>query len=169
VKVEVDVAPRLAEVYIDPDLVSQVLLNVTLNAIQAMPKGGVLRYEVKKVRRRRAPRGPGRRSGDHAVPEGGGTGPWMEVQQIRVSDTGVGIPRGVLAQLFDPFFSTKAGGTGLGLSISQTIMQEHGGAIEVASREGHGTTVLLSFPVEKRHGERREHHPHARRTDPARR
>jgi signal transduction histidine kinase len=74
---------------------------------------------------------------------------------VRVLDTGAGIPRGTLSKLFDPFFSTKPGGTGLGLSISQTIMQEHGGAIEVASREGHGTTVLLNFPVEKRHGERR--------------
>ncbi|HVP70553.1 MAG TPA: ATP-binding protein, partial [Gemmatimonadaceae bacterium] len=76
-------------------------------------------------------------------------------QQLRVSDTGPGIPRGVMAKLFDPFFTTRAGGTGLGLSISQTIMQEHGGSIEIASREGRGTTVLLNFPVEKRHGERR--------------
>ena len=72
-----------------------------------------------------------------------------------MSDTGGGIPRGQLSKLFDPFFSTKPHGTGLGLSISQTIMQEHGGTIEVASREGRGTTVLLNFPVEKRHGERR--------------
>jgi signal transduction histidine kinase len=80
-----------------------------------------------------------------------------------VSDTGVGIPRGVLAKLFDPFFSTKPQGTGLGLSISQTIMHEHGGSIEVASREGRGTTVLLNFPVEKRNGERRTGDPDARR------
>ena len=72
-----------------------------------------------------------------------------------MTDTGPGIPRGVLGKLFDPFFSTKPRGTGLGLSICQTIMQEHAGAIEVASREGRGTTVLLDFPVEKRHGERR--------------
>ena len=72
-----------------------------------------------------------------------------------MSDTGAGIPRGVLAKLFDPFFSTKPQGTGLGLSISQTIMHEHGGSIEVASREGRGTTVLLNFPVEKRNGARR--------------
>jgi signal transduction histidine kinase len=77
-------------------------------------------------------------------------------QQVRVTDTGVGIPRGVLAKLFDPFFSTKPAGTGLGLSISQTIMQEHGGSIAVDSKEGRGTTVLLNFPLEKRHGERRQ-------------
>ncbi|NOT34314.1 MAG: hypothetical protein HOP12_09115, partial [Candidatus Eisenbacteria bacterium] len=80
---------------------------------------------------------------------------WIEYEQIRVIDSGTGVPRGLLVKLFDPFFSTKPGGTGLGLSISQTIMQEHGGSIAVASREGRGTTVLLNFPVEKRHGERR--------------
>jgi len=72
-----------------------------------------------------------------------------------VSDTGVGIPRALIGKLFDPFFSTKPQGTGLGLAISQTIMQEHGGTIEIASRENRGTTVLLDFPVEKRHGPRR--------------
>jgi signal transduction histidine kinase len=90
-------------------------------------------------------------------------------QQVRVIDTGAGIPRGVLAKLFDPFFSTKPQGTGLGLSICQSIMQEHGGSIAVASREGRGTTVLLNFPVEKRYGERRKHHPHAERANPAHR
>jgi signal transduction histidine kinase len=154
VEVELDVAPRLPAVYIDPDLVTQVLLNVTLNAIQAMPQGGRLRYEIRLVRRRGPQRGAGRRASDPARPEAART-PWQRDQQIRVLDTGTGIPRGVLGKLFDPFFSTKPGGTGLGLSISQTIMQEHGGTIAVASREGRGTTVLLNFPVEKRHGERR--------------
>ncbi len=166
--VEVDAAPRLPAVYIDPDLVTQVLLNVTLNAVQAMPGGGTLRYEVRRVRRRRPPRGPGRRAGDAPRGRAGAAG-WMQVEQVRVIDTGTGIPRGVLAKMFDPFFTTKATGTGLGLSISQTIMQEHGGSIAVDSREGRGTTVLLNFPLEKRHGERRQPDPRAGRTDAARR
>jgi PAS domain S-box-containing protein len=157
VDVEIDVAPRLRPVYIDADLVTQVLLNVSLNAVQAMPHGGRLRYEIRRVRRRSPARGPGRRAGDPQPPASAreGSPPWVEYQQVRVIDTGVGITRGVLSKMFDPFFSTKAGGTGLGLSISQSIMQEHGGSIEVASREKHGTTVLLNFPVEKRQGERR--------------
>lgn len=166
VKVEVEVAPRLPALYIDPDLVTQVLLNVTLNAVQAMPGGGTLRYEVRRVRRRRPPRGPGRRAEDRARGRTGGSG-WIAFEQVRVIDTGVGIPRGVLAKLFDPFFTTKATGTGLGLSISQTIMQEHGGSIAVDSREGRGTTVLLNFPLEKRHGERRQPDARAVRPDPA--
>ena len=157
VQAELHAAPGAASLWIDADLVTQVLLNVTLNAVQAMPGGGELRYEVRRTRRRRAPRGPGRRAvdtspGAGAAPAGAG---WFAVQQVRVTDTGAGIPRGTLAKLFDPFFTTKPRGSGLGLSICQTIMQEHGGSIEVASREGRGTTVLLDFPVEKRNGERR--------------
>ena len=163
VRVELDARPGLRPLWIDPDLVGQVLLNVTLNAVQAMPQGGALRYEVRLTRRRRAPRGPGRRVGDGPERRASAPAParvpvgaeWIAIQQIRVTDSGAGIPRGVLAKLFDPFFSTKPRGSGLGLSICQTIMQEHGGSIEVASREGRGTTVLLDFPVEKRHGERR--------------
>jgi signal transduction histidine kinase len=166
VRAEVAVAPRLGPVYIDGDLISQVLLNVTLNAVQAMASGGTLRYEVRRVRRRRPPRGPGRRASD-GMQAPAGTGGWLVFQQVRVSDTGVGIPRGVLAKLFDPFFSTKPQGTGLGLSISQTIMHEHGGSIEVASREGRGTTVLLNFPVEKRNGARRIGDPDSGRTHAA--
>jgi two-component system sensor histidine kinase HydH len=166
VTVESEMAARLAPVYVDADLVHQVLLNVTLNALQAMTAGGTLRYEVRVVRGRRPPRGPGRRADDRRGADerrNGGPGRerrgeagWLEVQQVRIIDTGVGIPRGTLAKLFDPFFTTKPLGTGLGLSISQTIMQEHGGSIVVDSKEGRGTTVLLNFPLEKRNGERRQ-------------
>ena len=86
------------------------------------------------MRRKAPPRGPGRRADDHGARRASGPG-WIEYQQVRVIDTGVGIPRGVLAKMFDPFFTTKSTGTGLGLSISQTIMQEHGGSIAVDSRE----------------------------------
>jgi signal transduction histidine kinase len=127
-----------------------------------------LRYEVRRLRRRRPPRGPGRRRGDTSSRRLSSRSAWVEFQQIRVSDTGVGMSRGVLAKLYDPFFSTKPQGTGLGLAISQTIMHEHGGTIEVASREGHGTTVLLNLPMEKRHGERREPDHHSERTHTAR-
>jgi signal transduction histidine kinase len=160
VRIEHDVAPRLPEIYIDADLITQVLLNVTLNAVQAMPEGGTLRYEVRRVRRWPAARGPGRRAADGGRPRGRRPrAARIEYLQLRVSDTGAGIPPGLLTKLFDPFFTTRPAGTGLGLSISQTIMHEHGGGIEIASREGRGTTVLLNFPMEKRHGERRNGNP----------
>jgi len=163
VNVEREVAPRLPAVYIDSDLVTQVLLNVTLNAIQAMPSGGTLRYRVRTARQRRPPRGPGRRTTDRPAPGRRERSAWVQVQQVHVTDTGSGMSREVLAKLFDPFFSTKPQGTGMGLSISQSIMQEHGGTIQVASREKHGTTVVLSFPMEKRYGERREPDPDSKR------
>lgn len=169
VQVDVVAAPRLAHLWIDPDLVQQVLLNITLNAVQAMPDGGTLRFEVRKVRHKRPPRGPGRRAEDAPTDRPRPESAWIEYQQIRVSDTGVGIPKGVLTKLFDPFFTTKATGTGLGLSISQTILQEHGGSIAVDSREGRGTTVLLDFPLEKRHGPRRQHDTSGDRADAAHR
>jgi two-component system sensor histidine kinase HydH len=169
VRVEVSAASRLPSVYVDADLIVQVLLNVTLNAVQAMAGGGTLRYEVRLARRRQPQRGPGRRAGDPVALNERGAPRWMRSQQVRISDTGTGMPRGVLGKLFDPFFTTKPQGTGLGLSISQTIMQEHGGTIEVASREGRGTTVLLGFPLEKRHGERRQFHAHANHTHAAHR
>jgi two-component system sensor histidine kinase HydH len=175
IKVECDTGTRLGPIWLDNDLVTQVLLNVTLNAIQAMPNGGTLRYEIRQVRRRRPPRGAGRRADDPSRRSGAeqrkasSAAGWIEYQQVRVIDTGVGIPRHALSKMFDPFFSTRPGGTGLGLSICQTIMQEHGSAIEVASREGRGTTVLLSFPVEKRNGERRESSRNANPTHAARR
>jgi two-component system sensor histidine kinase HydH len=171
IRVEREASPRLAPVWIDEDLMTQVLLNVTLNAIQAMANGGRLRYELRRIRRRSPSRGPGRRAsdGNGTRPRRTAVPPWREELQIRVIDTGPGIPRGLLPKLFDPFFSTKPRGTGLGLSISQTIMHEHGGTIAVASREGRGTTVLLNLPVEKRHGERRRSGPNAGRTRPAHR
>ena len=159
IKVDVDVAARLPAVYIDGDLVTQVLLNVTLNALQAMPRGGTLRYEVRGLRRRHPARAPGRRASDSAAERRGARPGWLAYVQVRVSDTGAGIPRGALLKLFDPFFSTKPQGTGLGLAISQTIMHEHGGTIEIASRENRGTTVMLNFPVERRHGQRRKPNP----------
>lgn len=167
VRIEVAAPAGLAPVWVDADLVVQVIHNVTRNASQAMPKGGTLRYELRSAKRRRGARGPGRRADDAMRRRAEGAG-WIRYQQVRVTDSGAGIPRGVLAKMFDPFFTTRARGTGLGLSISQTIMQEHGGSIEVASREGRGTTVLLNFPTEKRHGERRggdAHHGNAHASD----
>ena len=158
---------RGAAIFLDPDLVTQVLLNVSLNAVQAMPAGGALRFEVRRVRRRQAPRGPGRRATDSGTPGARAAAPWIECMQVRISDSGVGMPRGVLRKLFHPFFTTKPSGTGLGLAISQTIMHEHQGSIEVASREGRGTTVMLNFPLEKRHGQRRELHAHPDSAHPA--
>jgi len=67
---------------------------------------------------------------------------------VTVADTGEGIPEENLDRIFGPFFTTKKGGTGLGLSICYNIVKSHGGDIEVKSRVGQGTTILVSLPLE---------------------
>ena len=114
---------------IDPHLIRQVLLNVMINAIQAMPRGGTLRLGLGRLRRQEPKEGPN----------------WVE---IIISDTGCGIPEKDLERVFDPFFTTKGGkGTGLGLSVCQRIMDDHHGKIEIESRAGTGTTCCLYFPA----------------------
>jgi len=166
ISVERRFAPRVPVLYLDPGLLEQVLLNLVINAVQAMPGGGTLTLEVGLASRRPRPaeRSRGRRSADldraaagSGPRAGGDESPRpVPVVRVRVIDTGQGIPKEVLPRLFDPFFTTKASGTGLGLSISQSIVQEHGGTISIASREGRGTTVVVELPLEKRHGQRRE-------------
>ncbi len=105
----------------DRNQMKQVFLNLLLNGIQAMEKGGVFRIES-------------RRTGDKQF-------------LIKISDTGPGIPKEHLKQLFDPFFTTKTNGTGLGLSIVQRIMKKHGGDIQIESVAGQGTSISLIFKV----------------------
>ena len=118
---------------IDAGQIQQVLTNLTINAIQAMPDGGQLRFLIR------------RRSG--RSPDGGSDGP-SAFFGIEVHDQGVGIPEENMQQLFEPFFTTKAvgAGTGLGLSIAYGIVQEHGGWIDVNSRVGEGSCFTVFLP-----------------------
>jgi signal transduction histidine kinase len=114
-----------------------VFLNLFLNALQAMPQGGVLAIQTKRResgyrRQENAPGSPG--------PEEG----WVEVT---VTDTGEGIPPEVLGEVFRPFFTTKAKGTGLGLSLVQRVVEQHHGQVFAQSRAGVGTTFYLLLPI----------------------
>ena len=106
--------------YIDPNQTRQALLNIFLNAIEAMSKGGKLQVETR------------RSSKDF---------------EIIVSDTGCGIPADDLAHIFDPFFSRKNQGTGLGLSITQSLIENHKGIIEVRSAVESGTEITIKLPL----------------------
>jgi PAS domain S-box-containing protein len=115
----------LPKVRIDVHQIQQVLINVILNAIQAMEKGGTLTVRT-------------------FLSNGDGVG-------IEVRDTGIGIPRSHLKRIFDPFFTTKSEGTGLGLSISLKILENHGATIDVVSATGKGSAFTIHFPGGESH------------------
>src|SRR6266480_1285114 len=123
--------PGLPRIRASADQLKQVLLNLLLNAADSMPKGGTITV---------------------ATQSGAGTETEVfgrDAVQIQVRDTGEGIPDDLIAQIFEPFFSTKPGkGTGLGLWVSQGIVQSHGGTMRVRSRVGRGTTFMITLPIQ---------------------
>lgn len=116
-----DFCCRYLEFECDKNQIQQALVAILINAIEAMPDGGILTVKVNCE--------------DNFV-------------YIRITDTGIGIPQENLNKIFEPFFSTKAGGkgTGLGLSVVYGIVKQHQGRIEVQSEVNKGTTVTLIFP-----------------------
>ncbi len=116
-----NLAPDLPTTLSDPAELREVMTNLILNAVDAMPRGGLLTLSTA-------------RRGDFI--------------ELRVADTGVGIPEAVRSRIFDPFFTTKGPkGTGLGLSMTYGILSRHGATITVDSQEGQGTVFSLLFPV----------------------
>lgn len=110
-------------VSIDPDQMRQAFTNLGINALDAMPQGGILKVSILDNGRNRV--------------------------MIRFSDTGGGIPDEVKGRIFDPFFTTKEGGTGLGLSIAHRIITQHGGDILVEGEVGKGSSFMISLPLER--------------------
>jgi PAS domain S-box-containing protein len=156
IDIERRVAEDLPRVWIDPDQMQQVFLNLLRNAIQAMEgSGGTLRVTIRKVARRpylRRRAGRRRDDGGRLPPEPPSLMDWVEVE---VTDSGHGVTREALERVFNPFYTTRKTGTGLGLSITQAIVHEHGGMISLTSEPGRGTTVLVDLPQDKRRGQRR--------------
>lgn len=153
VAIKVTWSKEIPEIFIDPDQIEQVLLNLGRNSLQAMTDGGELHFSAQCVERTLARRRQGRRATDR--PPKPAPGIKAKYLRLEVADTGIGIEEGHKAKLFDPFFTTKTKGTGLGLSISQSIVREHGGEIYLTSKVGEGTVIAIEIPVEKRHGQRR--------------
>ncbi|HZS11028.1 MAG TPA: ATP-binding protein, partial [Nitrospirales bacterium] len=122
VKLEKDLCRDLPNILVDAHMIEQVLMNLVLNAVQAMKGGGTIRVRTRLVDDRCA---------------------------IEVEDTGCGIPPNLLPRIFDPFFTTKGTGegTGLGLSVSLGIVERHGGELLVESEVGRGSTFTVLLPL----------------------
>ena len=123
IRINADIPRNLGEISIDADRVNQVLLNLYLNAIEAMESEGTLTVDIKQ---------------DNA----------SKTLTIAVTDTGKGIERPDLDHIFDPYFTTKQTGTGLGLAIVHKIIESHGGEVRVESEPGAGTRVFIVLPSE---------------------
>lgn len=123
VHLDVSILPNLPRIHGDHQQLSQVFLNILLNALDVIPKGGRIQVSVA-----------------HEDPN---------FVAAKITDNGPGIPEHILPNIFDPFFTTKTKGkgTGLGLSVSQGIIARHGGQIRVSSKEGVGTTFTIILPV----------------------
>lgn len=125
VEIDIKAGETLPQADIDPDRVKQVLLNIFLNALSAMPAGGRLSVELSAQK---------------------------DLMDVTVSDTGSGIKEEDLPRIYDPYFTSKPAGTGLGLAVVQKIMDAHGGLIQMESKAGVGTKVMLRFPLSAKEG-----------------
>jgi two-component system sensor histidine kinase HydH len=121
IRVQTDLRLSPGQALVDPDRLNQVLLNLLLNAVEAMEPGGTLTVGLEET--------------------GGGQ------LEIRVSDTGCGIRPEDMAHIFEPYFTTRANGTGLGLAIAHNITEAMGGAVSAVSTPGRGTTFTVTVPL----------------------
>ncbi len=125
IEVQTRFAPDLPRISIDVSQMEQVVLNLMLNAVGAMPDGGVMKLSTSLESR----------EGNAEI-------------VAEIEDNGAGIEPELLPKIFDPFFTTKADGTGLGLAIVKRILKAHGGAIEITSEPGDGTRARITLPVD---------------------
>jgi PAS domain S-box-containing protein len=137
IRLELDLEPDLARAMVDHGQITQALLNLVLNARDAMPDGGVLRIATADVELK-----PG-----NDVDGGAEAAPGAYVQ-LRVSDSGLGIDPSVVARIFEPFFTTKpfGQGTGLGLAMVYGMVRQSDGYVTVSSTQGRGTTFTIYLP-----------------------
>jgi signal transduction histidine kinase len=135
IELALDLSPGLPSIMADPNQITQVLLNLCVNARDAMPDGGRLVIETGVV--------------DGGDLEEYGDPKAEEYVSIEVTDTGTGINESVQSRIFEPFFTTKetGQGTGLGLAVVYAIVKNHDGFVRIKSQPMYGTTFFLYFPV----------------------
>ncbi|MET0427885.1 MAG: PAS domain S-box protein [Microvirga sp.] len=131
IRLEVDGSEKLWPIEVDPTQLQIALINLAVNARDAMPKGGTVRVKTENIVLR--------------------NGKMREAVAVSLSDTGIGIPEETLPQVFEPFFTTKEVGKGTGLGLAQVygFTQQSGGTVDIRSEVGRGTTVTLYLPRAK--------------------
>jgi CheY-like chemotaxis protein len=136
VEIKTEMARSRSTVLADRHILQSAILNLALNARDAMPQGGAITISTGERRATAA---------DGCIPQG------QPVSIVTVSDTGVGIPPDILERVFEPFFTTKevGKGTGLGLSMVHGFAEQSGGHVSIESRVGQGTSVTLVLPVSR--------------------
>ncbi len=122
---------KIPPVYVDENQIEQVFINLFLNAIDAMEKGGTLTLAIATVNRK----------SDATL------GKEREYVEVSIADTGEGIPPERVEKIFNPFYTSKSHGVGLGLSISSRLVEENGGSIEVKSTVGQGSVFKVYLPT----------------------
>ncbi len=135
IAIDNQVGKEIPKILMDPDQIQQVFLNITINAIQSMPNGGILTISAS------------RKNYQEVEDKINKTIQCDKVLAVKIQDTGKGISSEDLPYIFEPFFTNKTKGTGLGLSISRKIVQEHGGEITVESEVGKGSLFTLYLPM----------------------
>ncbi len=142
VSFEKDFSKRAPRVFVDENQIEQVLMNVFLNAIQAMPEGGIIsvRADTNVIYEKDGKGLDGSRI--MGTMDGG-----VPVIYVEIKDTGSGISMENLEKIFTPFFSTKKEGTGLGLSICRQLMLKNNGDIDIKNNEGRGAVVVITLPA----------------------
>jgi len=127
-------ASDLPLVQIDREQIKQVFLNILLNGIEATPENGKIMVQTRSFMKP-------------------GGNPYV---QVEFTDTGCGIPKDYIEDIFNPFFTTKSTGSGLGLSISNQIVQDHKGYIDVESQLGKGSSFFINLPLNQETPKRRK-------------
>jgi len=136
-RVNTDLGQEIPELEVDPMEIEQVLVNMIVNAKDAMPEGGELTVSTQVETSKSA-----EATGETGI---------EQFVNITIADTGTGIPADIQSRIFEPFFTTKTAekGTGLGLSSAYGIVQQHHGKITVSSELGKGTKFIVRLPVRK--------------------
>jgi signal transduction histidine kinase len=123
IEMKCNLVEELPKLWFDPDQMRQVMLNLLRNAVHAMPDGGTLTVSTELQ---------------------------DDIVSIEIKDTGVGISGENLNKIFTAFFTTKSTGSGLGLTICSQIIHNHGGSIGVTSKEGEGSSFVISLPIRRK-------------------